>query len=175
MPNWARPATEYRHLKRYSQVIQVLIRHGFGQFVDQLHLWEKTSIRRRIPKVRDHGIFIPRTRAARMRLVLEDLGPTFIKLGQFLSTRPDLVPFEYITELEKLQNRVEPVSNALAMRVVQAQLGRNIDEIFSSFEEEPVAAASLSQVYRAVLKTGEKVATIIKLKNIAYINFIVFM
>lgn len=158
MPKLARPDTVYRHLKHYRQVVRVLVKHGFSQLVDQLRLWEETNIRRHIPKVHKRKEFVPLTRAERIRLALEELGPTFIKLGQLFSTRPDLVPHEFIVELEKLQNRVAPISNELAMKVVQAELGRSLGEVFTLFEEEPVAAASLSQVYRAVLKSGEVVA-----------------
>jgi ubiquinone biosynthesis protein len=158
MPRLIRPDTISRHLKRYRQVVQVLVKHGFGQVIDQLHLWEDTNIQRRIPKIRKHDKFTPTTLAERVRLALEELGPTFIKLGQLVSTRPDLVPHAYIAELEKLQNQVAPIPDEIAMKVVRAELNRPLEEVFSSFEEKPAAAASLSQVYRATLKSGEVVA-----------------
>jgi ubiquinone biosynthesis protein len=162
-----RPDIIYRHLKRYTQVVQVLVKHGFGQVIDQLHLWEELNIRRRIPKLPGPKEFTPLSLPERIRLAVEELGPTFIKFGQMISTRPDLVPHEYIVELEKLQNRVAPVSNELAMKVIRAELGRPLEEVFASFEDEPVAAASLSQVYRAVLKSGETVAIKVQRPGIA--------
>jgi ubiquinone biosynthesis protein len=167
MVRLTRPDIIYRHLKRYTQVVQVLVKHGFGQVIDQLHLWEELNIRRRIPKLHESKKFTPMSFAERIPLVLEDLGPTFVKFGQMVSTRPDLVPHEYIVELEKLQNRVAPVSNELAMKVIREELSRPLEEVFASFDDGPVAAASLSQVYRAVLKSGETVAIKVQRPGIA--------
>jgi len=94
----------------------------------------------------------------RFRLALQELGPLFVKLGQILSTRPDITPKNFITELEKLQNQISPVTAEEARGVVEAELGKTINEVFSTFEDIPIAAASLSQVHRAVLATGEIVA-----------------
>ena len=91
-------------------------------------------------------------RAVRLRLALEDLGPIFVKFGQALSTRRDLLPGDIAAELAKLQDRVPPFDSAVAVREIERGLGRSIDEIFQSFEREPVASASIAQVHLAVLR-----------------------
>lgn len=93
-----------------------------------------------------------------LRLALEELGPSFIKIGQLLSTRPDLLPMEYIVELQNLQDNVKPEKFHLMKEVIEGELGDRIDNIFSYFDETPIASASLSEVFYARLKTGEKVA-----------------
>jgi predicted unusual protein kinase regulating ubiquinone biosynthesis (AarF/ABC1/UbiB family) len=99
-----------------------------------------------------------RRQASRLRERLIALGPTFIKSGQMLATRADLLPIEYVDELSMLQDSVPPFSNREAMRVIEAELGRPLTEVFASISEDPIAAASLGQVYRATLMTGEEVA-----------------
>ncbi len=99
-----------------------------------------------------------RRQAARLRHRLIRLGPTFIKMGQMLATRADLLPLEYIIELSALQDDVPPFSSHQAMALVSSELGRPIDELFKEITERPVASASLGQVYRAVLISGEEVA-----------------
>jgi len=152
-----RPAVAYRHLKRLRQIVQVLAKNGFGEFLDQLRVWEHTSVRDRLPG-RGEGKPSHLTAPQRLRLALEELGPTFVKLGQVLSTRPDLLPRDFIAELEKLQNQVSPVPTPVIRQIVEKELGRPVPQVFGSFSEEPVAAASLSQVHMAVLKTGDVVA-----------------
>jgi len=97
-------------------------------------------------------------RGVRLRTALEKLGPIFVKFGQVLSTRRDLLPLDVADELAKLQDRVPPFPGAQAMRLVEAAFGRRIDELFASFEVEPVASASIAQVHFATLKDGRDVA-----------------
>ncbi|MEM1250825.1 MAG: AarF/ABC1/UbiB kinase family protein [Cyanobacteria bacterium P01_H01_bin.21] len=97
-------------------------------------------------------------RAAQLRKILTDLGPTFIKVGQALSTRPDLVNPKFLDELIKLQDQLPPFDNYVASRIIEKELGRTPDEVYSYISPDPVAAASLGQVYRARLYTGEDVA-----------------
>ncbi len=109
--------------------------------------------------------FLPRfagvsdsTRAVRLREALETLGPIFVKFGQILSTRRDLLPADLADELAKLQDRVPPFASGLAVAEVESSLGRRLDQVFSSFEKEAVASASVAQVHLAVLKDGAEVA-----------------
>ncbi len=105
-------------------------------------------------------------RAAQLREMLTRLGPTFIKVGQALSTRPDLVRKDFLNELVKLQDQLPPSDNAIALSIVEADLGRPIKELFSQISPNPVAAASLGQVYRAFLHTGEEVAVKVQRPNL---------
>jgi predicted unusual protein kinase regulating ubiquinone biosynthesis (AarF/ABC1/UbiB family) len=105
-------------------------------------------------------------RATQLRQLLTRLGPTFIKVGQALSTRPDLLRKDYLDELVKLQDQLPPFDNAIAYRIIETQLERSIDEIFSELSPHPVAAASLGQVYRGRLVTGEEVAVKVQRPNL---------
>ncbi len=105
-------------------------------------------------------------RAEQLRHVLTDLGPTFIKVGQALSTRPDLIRKDFLEELVKLQDQLPPFPNAIAFNIIETQLDRSIEETYSYLSPEPVAAASLGQVYRARLHTGEEVAVKVQRPNL---------
>lgn len=102
----------------------------------------------------------------RVRLFLEELGPTFVKMGQIASTRPDLIPADIIHELEKLQDHVPPFSFQDVQRIIEQELGGTINDIFDEFCEIPLAAASIGQVHYAVLNSGERVAVKIQRPNI---------
>ena len=149
------PTRHIRHLYRYRQIIQVLIRHGFGGLVDQLGLLSTLSLPRRLLHREAEGP--PLSLPEHTRLAIEELGPTFIKLGQILSTRPDLIPPAYIRELSKLQDAVPPAPWETIKSRIETELGGPIEDIFASFEVEPVAAASLAQVHGAILPSGEEV------------------
>lgn len=97
-------------------------------------------------------------RPAQLRQILTDLGPTFIKVGQALSTRPDLIRKDFLPELEKLQDQLPPAPTSIAFAIIEAELGRTVEEIYKEITPAPIAAASLGQVYRAKLYTGEDVA-----------------
>jgi predicted unusual protein kinase regulating ubiquinone biosynthesis (AarF/ABC1/UbiB family) len=105
-------------------------------------------------------------RAEQLRRILTNLGPTFIKVGQALSTRPDLVRPDFLEELIKLQDQLPPFDNAIASRIIEAELGRSPEEVFRYISPEPVAAASLGQVYRARLFSGEEVAVKVQRPNL---------
>ncbi|MDN5347764.1 MAG: ubiquinone biosynthesis protein [Clostridia bacterium] len=145
----------YVHLNRYRQVVNVLARQGFGYALDQLGLGELLS--RWYPKTP------PLSAGARLRRALQELGPTFIKLGQFLSTRADLLPEEVVAELAQLQDRVAPFEFYHAEGIITQELGLPPQELFTSFDQEPLASASIGQVYRATLPGGT--AVIVKIQR----------
>lgn len=138
---------------RYRQILKVLAKYGMADLLE-----ERGS--RLVPKgvERPHADALPEeTRALNLRLALQELGPTFIKFGQVLSTRPDLLPDAYIRELEKLQDKVPPFPFEEARALVEAELGRPLREAFAIFYETPLASASLAQVHEALLPGGEQV------------------
>ncbi|WP_035107687.1 ABC1 kinase family protein [Desulfovirgula thermocuniculi] len=153
-PYWHK---RYRHLSRYREIANVLARHGFGYILHQLGLGELLNLGRRLRVGKGAPVGEQPSPARRLRLVLEELGPTFIKLGQVLSTRADLLPPPYIAELEKLQDQVPPFPFSLVRQCLQAELGLPPEAVFEEFEEHPLAAASLGQVHRARLKDGTPV------------------
>ncbi|MFC1829480.1 ABC1 kinase family protein [Thermodesulfobacteriota bacterium] len=148
----------YRHLSRYRQILSVLFKYGFGDLIEVLKIEQYIEVglqmisknrRERIEKYR---------RAERVRMALEELGPTYIKLGQILSTRPDLVPINYLKELSKLQDDVPAHAFNHISEIIEAELGAPPEEIFEFFDQTPIASASIGQVYRARLRDGENVA-----------------
>jgi len=145
----------YKHFKRYREIANVMAKHGFGHMLNQLGLAE--FINATWNKYSHKPESFATSKARRLRLVLEELGPTFIKLGQLLSTRSDLLAADYIDELAKLQDEVPRFPFHTVKERVQMELGDNLDDIFLSFEKDPLAAASIGQVHRATLKTGEQV------------------
>lgn len=143
----------YRHIGRYREIVNILSKHGLGQILDLLGLnlhfrafWRKKEVEEP-----------PITTAQRLRMVFEELGPTFIKLGQILSTRPDLLPPVYISQLELLQDRVPPVSFEEIKATIEDQMDKPITDVFSSLSEVPLAAASIGQVHEGYLLGGEHV------------------
>ncbi|AKG36634.1 ABC1 kinase family protein [Paenibacillus durus] len=145
-----------RHAGRYRSIAMALMRHGFGFMVEELGLYRVLSLPRRL--VTQEVQHPSRTLGERIRLVLEDLGPTFVKLGQVASTRSDLLPESIINELVKLQDDVPPFPAETAMNILEQELDQPLSEIFDSFEETPLAAASIGQVHRGVLLGGQPVA-----------------
>jgi ubiquinone biosynthesis protein len=147
-----------RSLKRYRQVLGTLIKYGFGHIVEQLNIDYYIELGKRIVSLGTASRELERlTQAARFRLVLEELGPTFIKLGQLLSTRSDIVPADVLQELQKLQDHIPAVPTDLIMAQIHQELGYPVDELFATFEETPLATASIAQVHRGTLKSGEQI------------------
>jgi ubiquinone biosynthesis protein len=142
-----------KNVQRLRQIIGVFAKHGFVDVVDRMNL----------------GKFLPSRLAAyaesqaeksipeRLRLAFEELGPTFVKLGQLLSTRPDLLPEAFIDEFTQLQDNVQPLSFDIVRTIIERELKRPLDEAYSEFDPSPIGAASIGQVHTATLKTGERV------------------
>jgi len=145
-------------LGRFRSIVSVLFKYGFDDVAERLHLPGKILISKTRMAVQEM------TTWERLRHTLEELGPTFVKFGQILSLRGDLLPAELIKELEKLQDSVAPVSFEEIMGVLQKALKKPLDQIFSLIDEEPLAAGSLAQVHRAVLK-DENVPVALKIRR----------
>jgi ubiquinone biosynthesis protein len=147
----AQPAT--RNLGRLSEIAQVAVRHGFGYWFDTHRLTDLFPRRTRLEEDDQ-----PSQRGQHLREMLDELGPTFVKFGQLLSTRPDVLPPDIIAELRGLQDDVRPFPFDDVEKVIQEDLGLSIDQLFVEFEDRPIAAASIGQVHRATLPNGKRVA-----------------
>lgn len=147
----------FRRVRRYNQIIRVLMKYGFEDAVSYLQETKRFWLLRKLIPKRLFAQAVKLNKWEKMRLVCEELGPTFVKFGQILSNRPDLLPADLIRELERLQDSVPPIPGLMAKEVVEKELKTTTGELFDSFEAEAFASASMAQVHRAVLKTGEKV------------------
>jgi len=144
-----------RDLGRLREIAGVLARHGFGELLQRTGLGSLVSGKR--AESSEPNL------AVRVRLVLEELGPSFIKLGQLLSTRADLLPTDVISELKRLQDNVPPLPFAEMKLAIEEELGAPISELFSMFDPQPLASASIGQVYRALLRTDDgEIAVVVK-------------
>jgi ubiquinone biosynthesis protein len=143
--------TRIRNLERMREISEVAVRHGFGYF------FERHRPLGILPRWRKKGSAPPAQRARHIREMLDELGPTFVKFGQLLSTRPDIVPADIVVELVQLQDKVRAFPFEVAGQVVAEDLGLSLERAFESFETEPLASASIGQVYGAVLPGGQRV------------------
>src|SRR5687768_6505873 len=150
----------YRNVRRWTEIVAVLSKYGLADWLSQINI-DFIKDRLRNP---DGEILARLTREARIRLALTDLGPTFIKLGQLLSTRPDLVGKELADELKLLQSDVSADAPEQVRAMLEEELGQRVDELFSEFEDVPVASASIGQVHRARLRSGERV--VVKVQHV---------
>ena len=142
-----------RHLARYRRIAEVLARHGFGAVLTQLGLDDRLNIPRRLLRRGvDEADRVPP--AVRLRLALEELGPTFIKLGQIASTRPEILPPAVLAELGNLHDNVPPDPWETILPIIEGELGRPLPELFAAFDPTPIASASLAQVYPCLLYTS---------------------
>jgi ubiquinone biosynthesis protein len=148
---------DFKILRRYRDIVSILIKYGFQDILAE----SGVSIRAKILET-----FTPKdvieqahahTKWERMRMAVEELGTTYIKLAQILSNRPDVIPIELVTEFEKLQTHVPPFPAEQARQIIEEELGKPIEDVFTDFEDEPFASASIAQVHRAKLKDGSRV------------------
>ena len=147
----------FKVLRRYRQIIGILIKYGFQDILSDAGM----SLRARVVET-----FLPKdlvekihshSKSERMRMAVEELGTTYIKLAQILSNRPDVIPLELVAEFEKLQTHVPPFPGEEARKIIEQELGKSIDDVFMKFEDTPFASASIAQVHKAKLKDGTQV------------------
>jgi ubiquinone biosynthesis protein len=154
-------STASRNLGRISEIAQVAVRHGFGYFFETHRLTDLLPGR---PKI-DPEAQSPSERGRHLREMFDELGPTFVKFGQLLSTRPDVVPPDIVAELQRLQDAVTPFPYEDVERVIREELDLSVEQLFTEFEQEPIAAASIGQVHRATLPNGRRVAVKVQRPN----------
>jgi ubiquinone biosynthesis protein len=154
------PAT--KNLGRISEIAQVAVKHGFGYFFERHRLTDLLPDRLTGSRMREGSAS---ERGQHLRELLDELGPTFVKFGQLLSTRPDIVPPDIIQELQALQDDVRPFPYEDVERVIREDLELSVEQLFTEFEEKPVAAASIGQVHRATLPNGHRVAVKVQRPN----------
>ena len=153
----------WRHMRRYRQILGILLKYGFGDVVD---VTRKDLISRfgdKIVPLFGKHVDSSMSRAERLRYAAEELGPTFVKLAQILSMRPDLVPPDVAAELQKLQDEVSPFSYEDVRNIIKEELKQELETAFSHIDEQPLAAASIAQVHRATLHDGKQI--IIKIQR----------
>lgn len=146
----------YRDIQRVRHILNTLIKHGFGYVVERLNLQGYIPLGKRLFRIPKREV-IPKNAAEQFRLVLEELGPTFIKFGQILSLRRDILSEDLVRELEKLQDDVPPFPIEHTREEILSQFGKPIESLYASFDEKPLAAASIGQVHRAKLFDGRDV------------------
>ncbi|QJA09435.1 AarF/ABC1/UbiB kinase family protein [Romboutsia sp. CE17] len=153
----------YKNIKRYKEILHILIKYGFGFAVEKLNM---DHVAYKIPITKPNEELQYMTTGERIRKAFEELGPTYVKLGQILSTRNDIFDQDIIDELSKLRDNVEEFSTDIAKEIFVSETKLNIEDVFKEFNEVPIAAASIGQVYEAKLYSGEDVIIKIQRPNI---------
>ena len=158
----SRPRT--RKIGRLSEIAQVAVKHGFGYFFTRHRLTDLLPWTARVDVESGNGA-VGSERGRHLREMLDELGPTFVKFGQLLSTRPDVVPPDIVAELRSLQDDVRPFPFAQVREVVEEEMGLSLEQAFLRFDEQPIAAASIGQVHRATLPNGDEVVVKVQRPN----------
>lgn len=155
-----------RHIKRYQEIVAVLVKYGFGYIVKDVGLFHLLSLPKQIISDFSGTGNEQKSIGQRIRSMLEELGPTFIKLGQLLSLRTDILPEQIAEAMRELQDHVTPIDPQTVKKRISEEFGKPVEELFSRFDENCLAAASIAQAHYAVLKTGEEVAVKIRRPDI---------
>ncbi|WP_110928967.1 ABC1 kinase family protein [Bacillus massiliglaciei] len=153
-----------KHAHRYQEIINAFLRNGFSYFIYRIGLSEKKSVKKKLQDS-DNSMNL-RSIGKRLRTLSQTLGTTFIKLGQIASTRRDIIPAEIVSELEQLQDQVEPFTFDKVRSIIETELGRPLEDLFSEFDPFPLATASIGQVHSALLPSGKRVAVKIQRPHI---------
>ncbi len=156
----------YHHIQRYRQILTILFKYGFEDLIDTLKIEQYLEIGFQMISRKRREKIETLSRAERVRMTLEELGPTFVKMGQILSTRPDLLPLEFLQQLSKLQDDVPAFPFELVKESVEKELGASVGSLFQEFEEIPLASASIGQVHKARLINGDPVIVKVQRPNI---------
>jgi len=149
----------YKNIRRLQTILNVLVKNGFGHLIEQLNLQHLIAASQRMFGLKKHTQAVKDriTMPIRVRMVFEELGPTFIKFGQLLSLRPDLIPQEFVDEFQKLQEEVPPVSFESIKQQIESELRDPLEVTFPYFEKTAHAAASIAQVHKATLRDGQQI------------------
>ncbi len=157
--NIGRVSKRYSHLRRYQQIIGIILKYGFENIIAAMNIdrYIESGLQL-IPFVHTHERVEKLSRNQRIRMAIEELGPTFIKMGQVLSSRPDLIPVDLLNELAKLQDNVPPFEFEHVKTIIASEFGQPFDRIFDSLEKTPFASASIGQVHRAKINDNDQIA-----------------
>lgn len=157
----------FQNIRRIREILRVLFKYGFEEVISETALKSLVSERRRALWIRQERPVMEYSRWERIRMVAEELGPTYVKFAQVLSNRADLLPDELITEFEKLQSHVPPFPTDDARRIIEEELGSAIPNLFAYFEDVPIGSASIGQVHLARLTNGAEVVVKVQRPNVA--------
>ncbi len=159
----------FKNIKRAREIIAILFKYGFEDVVINTPLKSLMTEKRKLKWKRDERSVFETSRWERLRMAVEELGPTFIKGAQVLSNRPDILPAELLEEFEKLQSEVPPFDFEIVQKTIEQQTGKTIDQLFAYFNEKPLGSASIGQVHAARLKNGKEVVVKVQRPRVDYI------